>query len=348
MPKSRGRAGARRPATRPSPSSWLADVVTEAKVLLDPETTRTYAELFASDVLGRVAAARRSITEDELVAVAVHELTAFASRRRTPQAAALVTALAAVTADDSAQAASDEWAAPLLAHLPWASAPAPLPVAASVAHDPYDDERDVFLAYDDCVVVAQTSRGMGGAVLTLRVTAPDVLARWDEDAEAWPREPVPVERAVGDLGAALEVTESWWPPHDDEEYLANAAFVAGRLRATGVAPTVAEWEELSDDDREQLLDRFFAEADVADDDPHRALADLCVDFADGYVGDPLLWSPAVVERFLLEWVPSKADLGPEEQRRLPELTRAFVRWALTARGVPADAVDGAVAAVQPG
>ncbi len=58
--------------------------------------------------------------------------------------------------------------------------------------------------------------------------------------------------------------------------------------------------------------------------------DARCDFGDG---DPLRWSPTVVELFMLDYLPRKAILGVGEIRALPHVLRGWVRFALTKRGL---------------
>jgi len=347
VPKSRGRRPSARKQERRPQTTWQQDVVSLAKALLVEDVSRTTAELLASDVLGEVQAARRDVTEDDLVDVAVRELTAYATRKRTRPAAALVAALGTVVDDAAVAAALDGWARALVADLPWVSEPPAVLRRASAATDVYDDERITFLEYDDVVVVVQSSRGMGDAVTTVQATRPGVTAAWDE-TEDWPRADVDVTAEVARLLSALEVTEAWWPPHDDAEYLQHRALLAARLQATGVEPPEPEEREpIGDHERERLLDRFFAESGEPDDAVRRRLAGLCLDHADRTVrGGALAWSPTVVERFLLDRAPA-ADLDEGERRLLPAVTAAFVRWALTSRGLdPRVAEDAAAVALE--
>jgi hypothetical protein len=50
-------------------------------------------------------------------------------------------------------------------------------------------------------------------------------------------------------------------------------------------------------------------------------------------GDPLRWSPTVVELFMLDYLPRKVPLSREEVDALPEVLGAWVRFALTKRGL---------------
>lgn len=342
VPKSRGRPPSRRKPTkrRPAPPSWQAGVLRECEHLLDRQLPRTQAELYASDVLGEVAGQRRTLDERDLVATAVADLAAYADRRRTPAAAALVASLATVREDDVLQRALDDWARAVVAEVPWTTAPPLLPVSASVLRDAYNDACTWMLQYDDGVLAAQTERVMDGAVVSATLLKPGGDAAVVESQPYGPNavhEMRTVDEVVAVLREAQKHTDRWWPPHDDADYLRTAALMAARLRATGVPARKTEFEPLPDEQRQAMLDRFFAAVGLPDDEVTRELADLCVAFGDGWMsGGPLMWSPALVERFLLDWVPRKTVLDDERRRLVPSVTYAFVGWALVERGLDHD------------
>ncbi|MGH3649053.1 MAG: hypothetical protein ACRDTM_17980, partial [Micromonosporaceae bacterium] len=64
-------------------------------------------------------------------------------------------------------------------------------------------------------------------------------------------------------------------------------------------------------------------------------ARAAVDFAcDDNAGDPLRWSPAAVELFLLDWTPRQVASGHRAAPWLPEVLDAFVTYAGRVRGQP--------------
>jgi hypothetical protein len=65
------------------------------------------------------------------------------------------------------------------------------------------------------------------------------------------------------------------------------------------------------------------------------VASLAIDFCAGYTdGDPLRWSPVVVELFMTDWVPRKVLTSPGLLDRLPAALDAWVRFAARRRGIP--------------
>ncbi|WP_433381517.1 hypothetical protein ACQPZX_17245 [Actinoplanes sp. CA-142083] len=82
------------------------------------------------------------------------------------------------------------------------------------------------------------------------------------------------------------------------------------------------------------------------DDVAASLADLFLDYGDGYLHDhPLGWSPMAVALFLTDWLPRKVVLDAGQRAALPETLRRWVRFALGRRGVAERWIEPVVAAV---
>lgn len=62
------------------------------------------------------------------------------------------------------------------------------------------------------------------------------------------------------------------------------------------------------------------------------LARVGIDFAADVNGDPLRWSPIVVEIYLADWLPRKVSLSDEDIVALPEVLRAWLRFVGEQRG----------------
>lgn len=342
MPKSRGRRHAKSPRrTGPTTSPWQATVLRAGRTLAQPEVRRIEAEVYASGLLGTVWAAR-GLGDREVVDSWLAELLAYAGRRQTPETAAVVAALDLVLSHPVLQAAMTDWAGDLTADLAWRTGPTPLPQRVTRSRDAWDDTDTWFVEYDDTVLLVLTARSDAGAVLESAVLDHRALALWDEEVEGSqgrlkPRVEVPVTEAVATLLSAQQLTEMTYPPNDNDGYVDTGHLLAARLAAVGVPPRENEWEPLPDARREELAEAFFAdlELDLDDDEAAREIADLCLDYGEGYLGDdPLAWSPPAVEQFLLDWVPRKTVLDPEVQRLVPTMTYAFTGWAMVHRGVP--------------
>jgi hypothetical protein len=74
---------------------------------------------------------------------------------------------------------------------------------------------------------------------------------------------------------------------------------------------------------------------------------FCLDLVLAYAGDrdPLRWSPAAVDLFLLDWVPRRAILDAQDVGRLPVVLSAWVRWAGRVSGLSPRAVAQTVATI---
>ncbi len=78
----------------------------------------------------------------------------------------------------------------------------------------------------------------------------------------------------------------------------------------------------------------------------RDIADAIVWFgADYNIGGPLRWSPVVVEAFLAGWIRRKVMADQGYYGRVPDVLRAFIRFAGRERGVSSDLIDETLAAV---
>jgi hypothetical protein len=104
---------------------------------------------------------------------------------------------------------------------------------------------------------------------------------------------------------------------------------------------------MSDGDRDRLAVEFAASPEVSElasevvDDLAWRMIDFARDHSDG---DPLRWSPVVVELFMADWLPGRALLEVPLDA-VPDAVRAWVRFAGRRRGLPERLIDEAVAAV---
>jgi len=182
----------------------------------------------------------------------------------------------------------------------------------------------------------------------LAVLQPDAAAAWGdlrEDGEV----PMPLagqqaEEVLAELAAALRQTDMRWPRHDDEDFVGLRALAWARCRDhLGDWP---EWEALPEAERAALIDDFVVTAGLGDDDVTRSLADLFIDYGDGYLtARPLGWSPGAVMLFLADWLPRKVALDAGQRAGLPEALRRWLRFALDRRGVAPEWIEPVVAEV---
>ncbi|MCW2620679.1 MAG: hypothetical protein JWL64_281 [Frankiales bacterium] len=350
MPKSRGRQPTRRkppPGRRPAPRTPAQAALREAERLLAPTTDRCEAESAASIWLGAAEFVGPFDTTATASARLADAVVAAADKRRSPGAAAALAALATVVDHPGVRAGLDDWASALLVDHSWVREPAPELVAAWRSDDAWEDITVIFLDYGSDVIMTLTSRVMG-QFLTAGLVGPEAMTVWEsQDVPMDVLREVSTVEAVGLLQHRLFLTDHTTPPLTDERFLEVRAVLAARLRATGIEPVDDENEPLSDAERDELLDAFFGDTGVPDDDITRELADLCLLFGDSHLpGHPLAWAPTAVERFLLDWAPRKTLLDDERVRLLPTVTYAWVGWALLRQGVsPNAATDAAQVAL---
>jgi len=152
---------------------------------------------------------------------------------------------------------------------------------------------------------------------------------------------------------ALRRTAATFEPEVGDDFAALHAFVVRRLAdvASDVAdddgPAVADADE-----RRRLVDAFVAARGAGPwtppgaPDAMRMVAEEAVGFAADHAGgDPLRWSPVVVEAFLLDWLPRRAALPSAVHGSVPAIVEAWVRWIAERRAMPPRAIELLVDAV---
>ena len=168
-------------------------------------------------------------------------------------------------------------------------------------------------------------------------------------------EPLPAGQARHMLATGLAETDSAAAPPVSESFPAYHAFIRARVRTLppgkGVTASVpaarrAPWSK----DRRAMLAAEFLASDEAEDLSDRKAASRCADHIIDYGCDqdfnrPLRVSPVKAERFLLDWLPRKVMLAPEEQHAMPHVLAAWVRWAGNHEGLGADAIRESMDAV---
>lgn len=118
-----------------------------------------------------------------------------------------------------------------------------------------------------------------------------------------------------------------------------------KLPTGGVLPARQEW---SDDALRSLAADFFGSrfGDALDHPDERGLLDSVLWFGTDYgPGDPLRWSPVNVEILMSDWFPRKIVAEPAYLAKMPELLRAFIRYAHDRSGIRATLTSETLAAV---
>ena len=144
--------------------------------------------------------------------------------------------------------------------------------------------------------------------------------------------------AAGLIRAAIARTDMTWDPPVDDDFWPGRALALLRADQTPSAVEPPEPTELSVEERDRLRDEFLSSpegCEFASDGDEAWVASLAIDFCVGYTdGDPLRWSPVVVELFMSDWVPRKVLATPELLASLPGALDAWVRFAARQRCVP--------------
>lgn len=320
------------------------------------------AEIWASHLLGMLWAQRYGLPFPEAVQIDPASLYGEPLIRELAQlndsgAAIAIAALAELAEGELGLVAKELLdGANLWRHLPkWASDLGESEiVAAAVMRDPvFDDGRTVFLE----------SRHAGGEMLAVGVLidnnlggmAKDVLlaesidevtavmrANPGGDAGELLLERIEPGVAAGLIGEAIKLTDMTWDPPVAEDYWAGRAVALLRADQTPGAVRPEERPEMPEAERDALRDEFLASAEgdgFAPDGDEAWVAVLAIGFCADYVdGDPLRWSPAVVELFMTDWVPRKVMTTDAMLSVLPGALDAWVRFAAHKRGVPAQAL----------
>lgn len=144
-------------------------------------------------------------------------------------------------------------------------------------------------------------------------------------------EPLDPADAAARVGSALELTDVTFPPIETETWPAVRALLLARLATMPGGGSPPERPELGPQERERLVAEFLAAPEGASwrgDEHGEQVVSFLVDFRCDYGdGRPLRWSPAVVEIFLADWFPRKVVASPGMVAKVPDVVRAWVRYA---------------------
>ena len=147
---------------------------------------------------------------------------------------------------------------------------------------------------------------------------------------------------------AIERGAMTYPPLESETWPMCRPLVEWMLRmlpAGGAVPERPDWPEAK---TSALADDFFGSrfGKSLDDRDRRGLLESMLWFATDYgPGDPLRWSEVSVEILLLDWAPRKIVADPAYLAQLPDLLRAFIRYAHHQRSIRSTLTSATVAAV---
>jgi hypothetical protein len=162
----------------------------------------------------------------------------------------------------------------------------------------------------------------------------------------------PVRPAVlrAEVERHLAATDRLERPPGEDSFVIDRALAGARLRLLPSPPAAAASPQpLTGPQRAVLLEDFRV-APESQRLRSGASAVFCLELIFEYAEsrpdrDPLRWSPAAVDLFLLDWVPRKALLDAEDITALPAVLSAWVRWAGRISGRSPRAVATTVAAI---
>jgi hypothetical protein len=276
-------------------------------------------------------------------------LVRVAERRRDALGLAALYAVAGVTGDAyGAREAAARMAARGVPRPPWADEiGTPECIECFSVSDVFGDQTSFYLVFRYAgrkphLLLALYDENLGGIIKDAFVAElrdegvrrglleadPDLLVRDISPEEAAAR--IITAVSTGDLFIGNDWTE---------DFKEARALVLSRARLlyTGDADELVDAEPdpvLDDAARDELVRAFLASPFVPDVEEKIMLPilDHCLsarrDYGDG---DPLRWSPVVVEMFMLDFLPRKVSLTAAEEDALPEVLKAWVRFALTRR-----------------
>jgi hypothetical protein len=339
-------AGALRPADElPSIDNIVRTVLKGGRELLDVDDPLD-AEHWASQMLGIFYKAPVPLeAREELERSLPPAIVSGAEDMRNEAGLAILTTLAAVTDDElGARAAADRMKKRGVPEPRWAGdigRPESLDCWAAV--DPFGDQIGYYFTFrypgrSQHLLMALYDENLGGIIKDAFVAplkddaeVPEMLNA-DPDVEV--READPAE-AAAHIAAAIATGDVFIDNDWTEEFRHNRALVLARTR---LFPQVELPESPSpspdEDEQEALIKEFLASPLAPPGEEILPIVDQCVIsrciFGDG---DPLRWSPIVVELFLLDYLPRKATLSFAQIRALPDVLKAWVRFALTRRGL---------------
>ncbi len=360
MPKSRGRPAARdklkRRQQRPAREVRLSDRVISDAAAIATHSDVLDAERWASSWLGLGwATARLEVRQPE--SELCLEVTGRASGHPTEDGLAAIAALRRVAPaseltmlDETVEILSSTQLEP-----PWLNAPAFEAVRAWRAVDIWESERCLFIEYRSAdqaatahTLMAQIVEAGGTQVLKLGVLQVDAARFWaetrDPEQVPMPLSECPAEQALADLAGALRRTDMLWPRPDDPDFVELRALAWARCR--DFLPDWPDFEPIAQEERERLIGEFVAATSPPDHDTARSLADLFLDYGEGYItAHPLAFSPEHVELFLVDWLPRKAFLDDAQRAALAGTLRQWLLFALQRRGIPPRWIEPVVAAV---
>jgi hypothetical protein len=321
------------------------------------------AEAWASCLLGTLHA--RALPDEDVEAMFLPGFIDALEALRTPAALATLRALGAVIAPDHgrrARAAADRLAGEGVAEPPWTGDLGQAwPTAAALLHEAaFDDGVSVLVEFSGPGIETHTlgiyvDHNLGGLVKDVFLAEPLIEVRRRFERPGADRLGIGIREldlaeSRARVTAALYMLDHTYDPPVSEDVRRMRAFVDSRMRLLPEGFAFPDEVNVpSAEEREALLEDFLGSTEGRrwrDDEDAEDIACLAVDFGSDYNhGDPLRWSPVVVEIFMTSWLARKVGREPTFFERVADVLRDWVAYAGRRRGVPASLVHEAVAAV---
>jgi hypothetical protein len=317
------------------------------------------AEFFASTIAGLPELPSPSLVNrlDEALAGAFVE---EARRRGTPAALALVLALAHVAPPewgDAADEAAHELMATGVKPPPWADSIGTASFAGAwLGTEPFGDQEVLFVSFQHQgqsphALQLLIDHNVDGVIKDAQLVpaVAEVLERWHQGMPEMTFRQLSAVDASTRIAAGLEMSDlPWVEPPWTSDFRALRPLIASRHRLLPQPRPRPDPVPMADELRAKLVADFLAspEGEAARGRPEgRRLAEAIVDFrADHGDGDPLRWSPIVVELFMNKY-PHKVAMAPGDVEHLPDALRAVVRYAGARRGLAPELVEETLEAV---
>lgn len=348
-PVSRARKRQPQPVTH-SVTGLFKDVLNDFSALgADPAPVDV--ELLASEVLGQF----RDLPAEDGAEPLGLELIAFAQRKITPGAAALLAALKVVAETDVERKAADAALQVVLGRgIPepaWAGALGQVTaVECWRTGDVYGDESSLLCVFTHGEqaygLLALLDFTEGGRVRDLVVIdqPADVVAEMREQSDADPElvvfeavDPAEAHRLVADGLAATDHLEDADVSEDYARFHAIALTWCRALPEPALVPEVAEWSEA---ERAAVVEQFVA-ASGEDADAARAIGRLLLEH--GLRTDPanpLRVGPEKIARFLEGLLGEEYELDADHEEAVEPVVLAWVQWAAERAGLTETAIAG--------
>ncbi|MGH2747567.1 MAG: hypothetical protein ACRDKB_06550 [Actinomycetota bacterium] len=170
---------------------------------------------------------------------------------------------------------------------------------------------------------------------------------WEHEVPGVTVVDIDTQEAADALAHGLEIEGMYLNSPATEELREFRPLLRCYLR-TLPSPRAIHPPSFDERDRDRLAAEFAASVEAHGLDP-AVIDDLAcrvVDFGCDYSdGDPLRWSPTVVELFMTDWLPRKALLEAP-LKGVPDTVRAWVRFAGRKRGLNESLIEETVTAVE--